>query len=179
MIRPVRYLAALLLAGAASGCATMNVSSHVAHDLDMTRFHSYAWGPADALPTGDPRLDQNPFFKDHLQGAVERGLATRGLRLAESPDLLLHYHASVTTRINANRADTGYGYCYGNTCDALVSEYEAGTIILDVVDARTNQLIWRGWAQNALGDLLENPDRMAAYIDRAVERMLRRFPRAI
>ena len=40
--------------------------------------HTYDWGPADALPTGDPRLDQNPFFKDHLEGAVEKELATRG-----------------------------------------------------------------------------------------------------
>lgn len=176
MNRLVRYLAAVLIAGSGPACATMSVSSHVAHDLDVSRFHSYTWGAADALPTGDPRLDQNPFFKDHLQGAVERGLAARGLSLSDTPDLLVHYHANITNRIEVSHSESA-GACYGNVCDPRVFSYEAGTLVLDIVDARTNQLLWRGWAQRAIGDLLENPDRMAAQIEEAVARMLQRFPR--
>jgi hypothetical protein len=55
-------------------------------------------------------------------------------------------------------------------------EYEAGTIIIDVMDARTNRLIWRGWAQSHLSDLLDNKDKMAKRIDEAVTRMLRQLP---
>ena len=41
---------------AVAGCASMNVSSHVQRGLDINRYHTYDWGPADALPAGDPRL---------------------------------------------------------------------------------------------------------------------------
>ena len=69
----------------ASGCAaTMTVSSHVDRSLNFAQYRTFDWGPADALPTGDPRLDRDPFFKDHVQGAVERGLATRGLELTSA-----------------------------------------------------------------------------------------------
>jgi hypothetical protein len=34
------------------------------------------------LPTGDARFDQDPAFNDWVQGAVETGLARRGLMLA-------------------------------------------------------------------------------------------------
>lgn len=167
---------------AATGCAaTMTASSHVRQGIDLGQYRTFDWGPADALPTGDPRLDQNPFFKDHLQGAVERGLAARGFEISTSgtPDLLIHYHASITHRINVAAADARYGYCYDEDCRAWVSEYEAGTIILDIVDTRTNQVIWRGWAQASVEGVLDNPDRMQRQIEQAVTRMLERLPRKL
>jgi hypothetical protein len=156
----------------------MNVSSHVERGLEFSRYHTYDWGPADALPTGDPRLDKNPFFRDHLEGAVEKRLAAKGFERSTSgtPDLLIHYHANITDRIDVNRVDRQYGYCYGVDCSARVVEYEGGTLVLDIVDARTNRVIWRGWAQDSVEDMLNNQDRMARKIDEAVERMLKLLP---
>ena len=87
---------------ALAGCATLNVSSHVREGVDFAVYRTYDWGPADALPTGDPRLDRDPFFQDHMEGAVERGFALRGIaRVSEgTPDLLVHYHASIASRID-------------------------------------------------------------------------------
>ena len=48
--------------------------------------------------------------------------------------------------------------------------------MLDIVDARTNRVIWRGWAQQNLDELLGSGDRMAQTITEAVRRMLERFP---
>ena len=166
----------------AASCATrMTVSSHVERDLDFTHYRTFDWGPADALPTGDPRLDANAFFKDHVQGAVEKDLAGRGLALSTSgaPDLLIHYHANISRRLDANRLDQAYGYCYAEGCPGGVVEYEAGTLVLDIVDARTGKLIWRGWAQNSVADMLHDPKAMAATITQAVTRMLQRLPRTI
>ncbi len=162
----------------ASGCATMSVSSHVDRSLNFAQYRTFDWGPADALPTGDPRLDRDSFFKDHVQGAVERGLSTRGLALASSgtPDLLIHYHAHISERLDVNRADRAYGYCSTADCPPETIRYEAGTLVLDVMDARTNKLVWRGWAQNSVGDMLRNRDRMAATIEQAVSEMLRQLP---
>jgi uncharacterized protein DUF4136 len=165
-------------AAALAACAaTMTVSSHVERGLDFSRYRSFAWGPADALPTGDPRLDQNAFFKDHVQGAVERQLAQRGLQLASGDaDLLIHYHANITRRIDPNQADRAYGYYAPGEAPPGQIDYEAGTLVLDIVDARTNRLVWRGWAQNGVEDMLRDPDRMARTIDQAVTRMLQRLP---
>ena len=164
-----------------SGCATMmTVSSHVDRNVNFAQYRTFDWGPADALPTGDPRLDRDPFFKDHVQGAVERGLAARGMALSSSgtPDLLIHYHANISQRLDVNTVDRGYGYCRSTDCPSETVWYEAGTLILDVVDSRTNKVIWRGWAQNSVEDILGNQDRMAETIDRAVTRMLRHLPPA-
>jgi hypothetical protein len=179
MPRLHRLLSAVATTFFLAGCASsIAVSSHVARDLDFSRYRSFDWGPADALPTGDPRLDRDPFFTDRLQGAVERHLADRGIALSrsEAPDLLIHYHANIRERLDVDGIDHAHGYCDPANCPPTTTTYEAGTLVLDVVDARTNRLVWRGWAQHSVEDMLHDPDRMTRTIDRAVTAMLKRLP---
>jgi hypothetical protein len=168
---------ALALLGA--GCAaTMNVSSYVERGTDFTQFRTYDWGPADALPTGDPRLDDNPFFLDHFEGAVEMTMARKGFVRTEggTPDLVIHYHAAITPKMDINRFDRERGYCYDGDCRIRTIESETGTLVIDVIDARTSKLIWRGWAQHGVVDILNDQDRMETRINQAVERMLAQLP---
>jgi len=167
---------AILMAG---GCAARtSVSSHVDRSLDFSQYRTFDWGPPDALPTGDPRLDRDPDFNDHVQGAVERGLAARGLELASGPaDLLIHYHAVISDRMDVNRFDRGFGYCGAADCPPEPVRYQAGTLVLDFIDSRTNTLVWRGWAQSSVEDMLRDKARMVTVIDQAVADMLRQLPR--
>lgn len=159
----------------------MTVSSHLQHGQNFATYRTYDWGPADALPTGDPRLDKDPFFQDHVLGAVEKEMAARGFERSTTawPDLLIHYHAAISRRIDVNLVDRQSGVCYDEDCSTRVIEYEAGTLVIDFVDAHTNRVIWRGWAQNSIEDVLDNRDRMARRIDEAVRRMLDQFPHAV
>jgi hypothetical protein len=172
---------AAIAATALSGCATMNVSSHVERGLDVSQYHTYDWGPADALPLGDARLDKDPFFLDHVQGAVEKAMAARGFTWSAdgTPDLRIHFHANISERLDIDRLDRDRGYCTGVGCTPATESYEAGTLVIDLIDARTNRLIWRGWAQNTVKGMLENQDTMARQIDEAVTRMFERFPRPL
>ena len=161
-----------------TGCATMSVSSQVERGLDVSRYHTYEWGPVDALPTGDARLDKNPFFQDHMMGAVEKQLAALGYERASAapPDLLVHYHANISERIDVNRVDHSYGYCYDADCSTRVIQYEAGTLVIDVVDAQSKRVLWRGWAQTDIDGVIEHPDRLTRMINQAVTRMFAGFP---
>ena len=67
MRRFIRLALLALPALTLASCATMNVSSYLERGVDFTQYRTYAWGPTDARPTGDPRLDSNPFFKDRLE----------------------------------------------------------------------------------------------------------------
>jgi hypothetical protein len=168
-----------MLSAATVACAPMTVSSHVQSGLDVSRYHTYDWGPADALPASDPRLTNNAFYRDHVQGAIEKQMASRGYTQAPaggSPDLLIHYHAVVDTRLDVNRVDREHGYCYDESCAARVVEYDQGTLVLDVVDAKTNRVIWRGWAQKTVEGVLNDEARLERQVDDAVTRMFERFP---
>ncbi len=179
MRRLTRLAAATLLALTASGCMTMNVASHFERGANFSQFRTWDWGQADALPTGDPRLDNNSFFNDHLQGAVEKALAGRGFARAlqgSKADLLVHYHANINQRFQVNEPDVN---CTPGNCQASTIEYEQGTLVIDMVDTRTDKVVWRGWAQDSVQGVIDNQDRMDRKIDEAVSKMFGRFPGAL
>jgi hypothetical protein len=181
MRRLATVIQASVSALALSACATMGAGSYVERGVDFAPYRTYEWGPADALPTGDPRLDANPFFQDHVTGAVEKELERRGLRLAVTSgtgDLLIHYHANISQRIEVNGFENQN--CTGpEDCRPNVYEYEAGTLVLDVADARTGKVIWRGWARDSVEAALHNQDVMEKQFNEAVRRMMGEFPRAL
>ncbi len=174
-----RNLLLIALTVAAAGCATMTVSSHIERTANFADYVTYEWGPPDNLPVGDPRLDNNPFFVDFLQGAVEKRLADKGYQhaVAGDPDLLIHYHASVNQRVDVYTADYQYGYCYGD-CQPQYTDYEQGTLIIDVVDTRTNKVVWRGWAQDVMNGIIDNQDRLEKKVDEEVTKMMMLLPPA-
>lgn len=160
-------------------CAPIRVSSHVDARTDFSRFKTFDWGPADALPAGDPRLDANGFFKDHMQGAVERQMALKGYEHAgehDMPDVRIHFHAVIKQRLNVSAVDASRGYCLGIDCGTGVTDFEEGTLVVDVMDAQTNRLVWRGWAQSPLDDTLENQDKLAKRIEQAVGSLMSALP---
>ena len=160
----------------AAACATMRVGTYVERGTVFSKYHTYAWGPADALPIGDPRLENNPIFKDRLLGAVERGLTDHNLMLVPEsarPDLLIHFHGSVRQILDVGAVDREHGVGIANEV-SIVSDDE-GTLVIDMVDARTNRLIWRGWAIDSLSGILDSQDRMEKKLDEAVKTMLASF----
>ena len=182
MPRPL--LSATVIATAAlimTGCATLRVSSHTDRGLVWSKYKTFDWGPADALPAGDPRLDKDPFFEDRVEGAIEKAMAGRGFALTPvsgRPDLLVHHHASITERLNVDRIDRGYGYPATVDGRPTVTRYEAGTLIVDIIDRESNVLIWRGWAQGSVEGILGNGDQMRRRIDESVTRMFETLRRA-
>jgi hypothetical protein len=169
--RLVRTGAAVALASVTlAGCATMNVSSYVERGVDLGRYRTFQWAPADQLATGDPRLDNNPFFQERVLSAVERELARKGLeKTTGTPDFLLRYHASVKQEIMLSGGDGRDG----------ADVYDAGTLLIDFVDARTNRLLWRGWAEGTIDGVIDDQAWMEQRIDEAVARILERLPRRL
>jgi hypothetical protein len=159
----------------------MPVSSHVARGVDFTPYVTYDWAPPDALPVTDGRLGRNPFFADHLQGAIDLELRRRGLmRATESrAGLLVHYHAAVTERLEVASRPRQFRDCVGDDCRPQVNRYEAGTLVIDIVDASTRQLVWRGWAEHRFEDMLDDPDQVSQRIRTAVRGIFEAFPMTV
>ncbi len=70
----------------------------------------------------------------------------------------------------------GYGYSgagYGGA--GRVREYLRGTLVLDITDVRTGEVIWRGWASKSLHSD-PRPEKVRMYVDESVAEMLADFP---
>jgi hypothetical protein len=177
--RAGKVAAVAFSAAMVAACATMNVSSYVERGFEIRQYRTFGWGTADTFSTGDPRLDNNRFFDERVRMQVEKELAARGFEkeLSGTPDLLVHYHASVKQEIDVRNLDREYAYCEERDCRPYV--YDAGTLFVDLADPRTNKLVWRGWAEGSVEGMIDNQDWMEARVDEAVTRILARLPRRL
>jgi hypothetical protein len=174
-------LVPLLLLATAACDRSMSAGADYDRNLDFEKYDTFAWEAADPLPTGDPRLDANPFFVDRIHNAVTAELAARGVRMVESsPSLLVHFHASVRDRVDVFEVDRRAGYDVGEYGPGTaVRQYEEGTLLVDIVDAETLRVIWRGWARADVTRLIDDPDALERLIQEAARAMFREFPRDV
>ncbi|MEO8677631.1 MAG: DUF4136 domain-containing protein [Vicinamibacterales bacterium] len=174
----LRLIGAAFVAAALAGCASMTVRSYTERGAQFPHYTTYIWGTPDELTTGDPRLDNNPFFRDRVRADVDRLLAERGFKkvMAAPADLIVHYHASFHDRIDVNGIDREYGYCEDvDSCRPYIAE--AGTLTIDLVDAKAKRLAWRGWAEGTVDGMVENQAYMEKKVDDAVTRIVENIPR--
>jgi hypothetical protein len=162
------------LAAVLTGCASTEVRSYLARGADLHSYRTYNWQPIAPTATGDPRLDNNRFFEQRVQAAIDEQLAGRGFEKTTSPHFLVHYHASVAQEIQISSSE------HDVTCEECRPEvYEQGTLLIDLVDARTGLLAWRGWAKGSIDGVVDNQEWMERRIDEAVARIMREFPRGL
>ena len=168
--------AALAMATCLASCAPVRVSSYATPTTDLRSYRTYAWDAAELGQTGDPRLDNNGFFKERVQQAADAQMAFRGYEKMSrgTPDLMLHVHASVQQRLDSAELDKISGVCTRDECRSYV--YDQGTILVDIVDGRSRALIWRGWAERSLDGIVDDQDWMNQTIDRAVSLIFARLP---
>jgi hypothetical protein len=161
-------------------CAVaITAGADYAPTVDFGRYVAFTWDEQDDRPVGDPRLENNPFFEDRLHAAVAVELASAGIREgAMGPTLLVHHHATVRSRVDVYEADRREGYRseeYGE--GTQVVQYEEGTILVDIADAESRDVLWRGWAQFDIGRAIQEPQVMEAAVEEAIRKMFRSFPR--
>jgi hypothetical protein len=137
----------------------------------------------------------NQIATQQVEETVAKELTKKGLQEAtRRPDLLLGYHFFVEEKTRTVSTGSNYGpyglyrpylgwgrwgyagwgpgwYGYGGP-QYTQEKYEAGTVVVDMVDARTKRLVWRGAVQNALG----NPTRISQMLAKQVERIVEQFP---
>jgi len=181
----------MVLSAVLAGCSSMEINYDFDPKANFSGLKTYAWLKEKQKPTGDPRIDGNTILEARIHEAVNRGLAARGLREVDTDaDILVAYHVSldkrrsVQTLNNAYGYGPGWGYGYGASYrpgywagapETYVYEYEEGTLILDIVNPKNKELMWRGSAEDEV-HFKSTPEKDQVQLNEAVSRMLEHFP---
>ena len=162
-------VAALLVA-----CAPITVTSFTERGVNVAAYRTFAWDRIDTSVPGDARLDNNTMFHEYVRQAVDRQLVSRGYEPAAlQPDVLVHYHASTRQKIYTRGDQRTAEPCR----DCTIEVYDEGTLLVDLTDARTGALVWRGVAESGLAGVVNDQARMEETVERIVERIFVKLPR--
>jgi hypothetical protein len=165
----------------AVGCSSISVRHDFDTQADFTGYQTYAWLQQPTTAVGDAKAAQrtNTLLDKRIRRAVDAQLAAKGMKpSAEDPDLLVIYHMGLDRKVDVQ--DWGYSYprypyggWYGGQVD--VYEYDEGTLIVDLIDAESDQLVWRGTATKVI-DETASPEKREANLNEVVTRLFADYP---
>lgn len=186
---------ALALGGGLSACSpAVNVEQRA--NVDFAKYHTFDFADTEVKTQGDQNpLLSSPIAQDRIKQAIASELAQRGLRQVQTnPDFLVTTHTYVE-RAERTVYDTypgpnyaypyavgyrgrflpiNYGYWYTPNyySQPRTEQYREGTLVIDFIDARTNNLVWRG----SLADPVNDPARLGSEFSKSAKDILDKFP---
>lgn len=156
---------------------TIALAQTVTHDFDraadFSKYRSYAWVRGTNL---DDQLNHSRIVR-----AVDAQMVSKGLSSVDAganPDLLVAYHATFDKSLEINGFSSGWGgYRFGGmrSGSARADEITVGTLIIDIVDADTKTIVWRGMATKDL-DMNAKPGKRDKSINQATAKLFKNYP---
>ncbi len=173
MFRTPLLVAALALVPAVA------IAQKTSYDFDktatFTAFKTYTL--KDGTKTGNPLVD------DRIVAAIEAELAAKGLKKDDAAaDLAIVYHIAFDKQQDISTWSTGggpYGYRWGGgwptTTDVRVTQILVGTLVIDLLDAKQNAIVWRGVGVKEV-DTQAKPEKRDKNISAAVKKIMKNYP---
>jgi hypothetical protein len=138
---------------------------------DFSKYHTYKWV---SIESG---AHPNQIMDAEIKQAVDTQLASKGLTktTGDTADLYVAYQIAVDQEKQWNAYGMGGGLRWGGLATATSSTISVGTLVLDLYDPATKQLVWTGTATKTL-DPSSNQEKNQRNLDKAMQKLLKNFP---
>lgn len=176
--RVIPVLSFLVLALAA--CNNVQVRTLVAPGADFNGRTTFKlltpkMRPNAHLPANDPMLVNSITYR-RMREAIRSGLENKGYRFAEEGESMdVAYYASAREKLDVRSFDYGYRWRRWPRERTEVYQYTQGTVIVDIVDPASKELLWRGQGRAEVSD---DPDKFADQVEETANKILEKFPGA-
>lgn len=182
-VKRIYSLLALLVLGL-SGCAVTDFD----RSADFSKYRTYAWGKSE-VDVSNPLYDSDLIDK-RIQSAVDDEFARRGIiQTNQDPDVIVRFHTFTEEKKRMNSSmypysyrfypfgfypffGWAYAYPYPWMNQPAVSEYTEGTLILDILDQDTGELVWRG----SVSGNVEDTSDLRKQIDKGIRAIMKKYP---
>jgi Domain of unknown function (DUF4136) len=162
-------------------CATASLAQRIKTDYDRsTDFNQYKTFSWERVQT------QDPLWVDRIKAAVNSTLAAKGWTQVESGGNvsiiameMTQTHQTLNTYYDSFGGGWGWGRSFGGWGDSfgesttIPDTYRVGSLVVDLFDSSTKNLIWRGSLSDALSDKSNNNIKN---LDKGVVKLFDHFP---
>jgi hypothetical protein len=163
----VSALTTLLALVAATPAWAQKVNADWDKAANFASYKSYKWS------TGRVPEGTSPLMIQRIESAVESELASIGLvKVEKDPDVLVAFQGA--TKEDVSLQSWGYSPRWGGG-QVDVNRVLVGTLLIDLIDAKTDKLVFRATASDTVSD---NPQKNEKKIQKAVEKMFEKYPGA-
>jgi hypothetical protein len=138
---------------------------------DFSKYHTYKWVPIEG------GAHPNQIVDAQIKSSVDSQLAAKGLTKTDSDkaDLLIGYQVAIDKEKQWNAYGMGGGPRFGGMGSATSSTISNGSLVLDMYDPTSKQLVWTGTATKTL-DPSGNQEKNQKNLDKAMAKLLKNYP---
>jgi len=152
--------------------------------VDTDHDETYDFSKAKTLIWGDCTAAKDELMQKRILAAVEEQLVAAGMTFVESgpADLQVTTHVATESEMKQSGGNVSVGVSkrtswgsvgLGGRGNKKVHEVKIGTLLIDLRDSQTGDLVWRANASDTIED---NSDKMEKKINTAVEKAFKKFP---
>ena len=157
--------------------AAEKVDIRAKEGVDFSQYETYAWTSHEYLKADSPLREGAPLDLK-ITGAADKLIQRNGFTRVgrdESPDLMINYvgmgndyfHAEGVTKEIA----PGVKWIGDPNAHSMRS-YREGTLVFEVIDTETDEMIWSGWVT----ELAPTIDKLRAKAEKATRKVFKHFP---
>jgi len=168
-------LCAVLVMASATACASPKIGYDYDRSANFTAYHTYDWVAGRQEETGDKRVD-NSQVDIRLRIAIDSQLKMKGYvhPVNGQPDFYVAYHVGLndlTPDISTQYYSDGMaGKAFRYSADTRsagqkdpppiqADTFLTGSLLIDIFDAASNKLVWRGTAAGEIDPGLTSKER--------------------
>lgn len=144
------------------------VSVNYNRSQSFAQYHTYAWGSNNANQV------QNSILAQVAVQDVDSALQGKGLQKVQenqNPDLIVTNNGGLKQQTSYSAwGMRGIGGCMGGITP---EQNVVGTLIVDLYEAKSQSLVWRGIAQ---GTLNNNGNKNQQLVQKAIQKMFKQWP---
>ncbi|WP_396137798.1 DUF4136 domain-containing protein [Flavobacterium sp.] len=163
-------LLSLIILITLSSCSSVRVNADYDKKVSFTNFKSYAY-----LKSGIDKAEISDLDKKRILNAIDEIMPTKGLSKSENPDVLISIFTKERERVDVYQ-NYGFGWgwnpYWGMGYSNVITTPE-GTLFIDIIDAKTKELVWQG---EGSGYLTKNTEKKDARIKEFVSKILEQYP---
>lgn len=164
---------ALVLLSPVFACSSMAVRADHDSENDFGRYETFALFERQGKEKRRPQM--SPLVDRRIGSAMAAELEAKGF-VSTTPrqaDFLVTFYTAVRQRVVIHHGGW-YGWhrwgWHGGT--RWVNSYPEGTLVIDIIDRRDRQLVWRGIGEGAFTDTNPSDEKVA----KRVSKILKTFP---
>lgn len=153
-----------------TSCSSVRVNADYDKKANFENYKTFAY-----LKSGIDKAEISDLDKKRILYAIDEVLASKGFAKSENPDVLISIFTQERERVNVYQ-NYGFGWGWNPWWGAnfsTVSTTPEGTLFIDIIDAKTKELIWQG---QGTGYLTTNVNKKDERTMEFVSKILAQYP---
>jgi hypothetical protein len=157
------------------GCSSISVFTDHDSGVDFSKYKTFAY-----FKPGIDKVEISDLDKRRILKAIDQQMEGKSIMKSDMPDLLVSINTTAKEKVYVNQMNYGFWgwgwgwnpWMWGPNANTVSTQTE-GALYIDLIDAKTKQLVWQGKGKGGISEYTKDRDERIGIF---VEEILKNYP---